>query len=201
MAGNHLRGIPRLYLVRHGQTRLNAAGLLRGHLDEPLDAVGRAQAGALGAFFAQRPLAAVMTSPLARAYGTAQPIAEAAALTVEVIPMLIDRDYGAWAGRPARELAAARARGDAGSIESNAAFPARVARCLAILTERARSGPVVAVSHDAVNRLALFRLLPGLAASPEAIPQRTGCWNELELRDGRWQAVQIDGLPGDGPHP
>ena len=34
----------RIYLARHGRTRLNAAGVLRGHLDPGLDAVGLFQA-------------------------------------------------------------------------------------------------------------------------------------------------------------
>ncbi len=36
-----------LHLVRHGRTAENAAGLLLGRADPPLDAVGRAQATAL----------------------------------------------------------------------------------------------------------------------------------------------------------
>ena len=38
-----------LYLVRHGRTAANAAGLLLGRLDPELDEVGRWQAARLGA--------------------------------------------------------------------------------------------------------------------------------------------------------
>jgi broad specificity phosphatase PhoE len=44
----------RIYLVRHGRTKLNAAGVLRGHLDPPLDVVGRRQVRELGVALAQR---------------------------------------------------------------------------------------------------------------------------------------------------
>ena len=39
----------KLLIVRHGRTEANARGLLLGHLDVELDAVGRAQAERLGA--------------------------------------------------------------------------------------------------------------------------------------------------------
>ncbi len=64
-----------VYLVRHGQTALNAASVLRGRLDPPLDAVGLREARALGETFAGVRLAAVVTSPLARARATGEPIA------------------------------------------------------------------------------------------------------------------------------
>ena len=43
-----------IYLVRHGQTPLNAAGVLRGWLDPSLDEVGRQQARRLGAALGPR---------------------------------------------------------------------------------------------------------------------------------------------------
>ncbi|MCA1842214.1 MAG: histidine phosphatase family protein, partial [Actinobacteria bacterium] len=64
--------IAALYLVRHGQTALNAAGVLRGRLDPPLDEVGRAQAETLGQLFATVVIEIVVTSPLAGARETAR---------------------------------------------------------------------------------------------------------------------------------
>jgi broad specificity phosphatase PhoE len=66
-----------VYLVRHGQTRLNAAGLLRGHIDTPLDEVGRREARALADMFAGLRLGAIVGSPLARAQATAATITDA----------------------------------------------------------------------------------------------------------------------------
>lgn len=47
-----------VYLLRHGQTELNAAGRLRGRVDVPLDERGLKQAEALGLLFKGVPLAA-----------------------------------------------------------------------------------------------------------------------------------------------
>lgn len=64
----------RVFLVRHGRTSLNAAGLLRGQLDVPLDETGEAEAAALGKVFRHVPLAVVVSSPLRRALDTARHI-------------------------------------------------------------------------------------------------------------------------------
>ena len=60
-----------IYLVRHGQTLQNRAGLLQGRSDFPLNEMGREQARRVGAFFREQGVRfdAVYTSPLRRAVG------------------------------------------------------------------------------------------------------------------------------------
>lgn len=76
------------------RTALNAAGVLRGRLDPPLDDVGEHQARALGALFADVSVAAVVSSPLQRASQTAQPIADATGAPLVCDDAFVDRDYG-----------------------------------------------------------------------------------------------------------
>lgn len=83
-----------LVLVRHGRTAANAAGLLQGHVDLPLDDEGRAQAAALAAVV--RSARRVVTSPLQRARSTA----EALGLPVTVDERWVELDYGEWDQRP-----------------------------------------------------------------------------------------------------
>ncbi|MGA3351643.1 MAG: histidine phosphatase family protein [Acidimicrobiales bacterium] len=66
-----------LLLVRHGQSRANAAGLLVGRADSPLTELGRRQADALGAALAPTITTGcrILASPLQRAAKTAQAIA------------------------------------------------------------------------------------------------------------------------------
>jgi probable phosphoglycerate mutase len=70
-----------LYLVRHGETESNRAGLALGRADVPLNEKGLWQAARVGEALAQEPIAAVYTSPLTRARQTAEPIAVHRGLT------------------------------------------------------------------------------------------------------------------------
>lgn len=61
-----------LFLVRHGQTDMNAAGRLQGRgVNAPLNAAGRQQGDELGEFLHSVPFGTVMSSSLDRAHETA----------------------------------------------------------------------------------------------------------------------------------
>lgn len=85
----------RLLLIRHGETDHNAERLALGRSDVPLNERGRLQAQALaGALRARYQLDAIYASPLQRAVATAQPLAEALDLPVQIEPGLIEMDIG-----------------------------------------------------------------------------------------------------------
>jgi broad specificity phosphatase PhoE len=84
--------------ARHGQTAVNAGGRLQGRLDEPLSALGAAQARALADVFASERVTRVVSSPLVRARETAAVIGARHSLTVEIDERLVELDYGAWDG-------------------------------------------------------------------------------------------------------
>jgi 2,3-bisphosphoglycerate-dependent phosphoglycerate mutase len=65
-----------LFLFRHGETDWNREGRLQGHTDTPLNATGLTQAQALVERLRPHRLEAVMSSDLARAWTTAQIVAE-----------------------------------------------------------------------------------------------------------------------------
>jgi len=94
-----------LILLRHGRTTSNAGGTLAGRQPAELDETGRAQAVAVGQRLAAAkvPLAAVVTSPLARC---AQTVALALPDAVpQAEPRLIECGYGTWEGQPLKTLA------------------------------------------------------------------------------------------------
>lgn len=97
-----------LVIVRHGRTEWNREVRFRGRMDLPLDQVGLAQAGALAAATRSRwpAVAAVYSSPLLRARQTAEPIAAALDLAVQVHAGLRDVDYGEWTGLTPAEVEA-----------------------------------------------------------------------------------------------
>ena len=101
------RGTPtRFLLLRHGQTELSVHRRYSGRGNPALTDVGRQQAGAAAGYLAQRGgIAAVLSSPLQRAYDTAATAAKALGLDVTVDDDLIETDFGAWEGLTFAEAA------------------------------------------------------------------------------------------------
>lgn len=93
-----------LLLVRHGETAWSADGRHTGLTDLPLTARGQAQARALAAPLAARPVVAALASPLQRARHTA----ELAGLSAEVDADLVEWDNGDYEGRTTADIRADR---------------------------------------------------------------------------------------------
>jgi broad specificity phosphatase PhoE len=181
--------------VRHGRTALNAAGLLRGRLDSPLDVVGELEAQALGKTFRSCRISTVVTSPLLRAHQTASAIAEAAHSPLEVDADLADRDYGRWSGRSLAEINRQFGSVDlAPGVEPMSSFAGRVVTAVVDAANRSALSSVVIVAHDAVNRVVLSHLVPALAQRVH-FPQATGCWNRLERRGKSCSAPIVGSKP------
>ncbi|MEO7069310.1 MAG: MSMEG_4193 family putative phosphomutase [Nostocoides sp.] len=95
-------------LVRHGHSTGNAGGVLSGRMPGvELTDRGRSEVAALGAALAGVPLVRLVASPLERCQQTASAIAAArgSGLAVETDERLTEAGYGAWTGRPLKELA------------------------------------------------------------------------------------------------
>jgi broad specificity phosphatase PhoE/ribonuclease HI len=88
------RGTPtRLLLLRHGQTELSVERRYSGRGNPELTELGRRQAAAAARYLAQRGgIAAVISSPLQRAYQTAAAAAKALGLDVTIDDDLIETD-------------------------------------------------------------------------------------------------------------
>jgi broad specificity phosphatase PhoE len=139
-----------IVLVRHGQTAVNAAGLLQGRADPPLTDLGRRQAGAAAA--AVPAGARFVSSPLLRARQTAEIVARGAA--VETDERWIELDYGAFDGRAAADVPAEvwdRWRADPDFAppggESLRSCAGRVRDACEQLVSETGEGDVVVVSH------------------------------------------------------
>ena len=91
-------------LIRHGDNdRIgkSLAGRLPGvHLNEK----GQAQAQALADRMAGMKLTAVYASPLERARETAEPLAKVHGLPVQILPELLEIDFGGWEGESLPQL-------------------------------------------------------------------------------------------------
>lgn len=150
----------RLILIRHGESRWNVERRVQGQSGAGLSPRGRAQAEVTSAFVAARePGAALYTSDLERCTQTAAPLARALGRRAVPDPALRERDFGAWTGRLAADIARddpgrwGRWRGGEDVLrevggESTVDLEDRVARVLRRLAAAAGpGGVVVCVTH------------------------------------------------------
>ncbi len=96
----------RIFLVRHGETLANREFRYIGARDDALSPVGETQATQLASALAPLPIAAVYSSPLQRALHTAEVIAAARQLVVQVTSELRECGFGAWEGLSRAEVLA-----------------------------------------------------------------------------------------------
>lgn len=97
----------KIYIARHGQDEDNANGLLNGRRDTPLTALGIEQAQALAKKIKELDLAfnAVYSSPLQRAYTTAEIVATSLGIVPpKKVELLIERELGVMTGTPIRDI-------------------------------------------------------------------------------------------------
>lgn len=148
--------LPRVYLVRHGETEWSRSGRHTGRTDVPLTAAGERVGGALAARLAGLSFARVFTSPLQRARRTA----ELAGFAAEPDPDLVEWNYGEYEGLTTAELRGRRpgwdlfADGCPGG-ESPADMTRRADRVAARL--RALAGNVLVFSHGHLLRVLAAR--------------------------------------------
>jgi probable phosphoglycerate mutase len=142
-----------ILLIRHGETLLNASRTMQPS-ETPLGARGLAQARLLGRRLGKVGVAAILSSDLPRALQTANAIAAACGSTVELEPLLQERNFGDLRGRPYDGLGfdpLTMTEAPPGG-ESAADFRERVAHAFARIAERRSrlDGNLVVVSHGLV---------------------------------------------------
>jgi len=142
-----------LYLVRHGQTAANAAGLIQGQTDPGLSDLGRQQAAALAAILPAKTAAAIIASPLRRARETAAAFAPDAPHFV-VDRRWIELAYGDFEGLPVAEVRQemwdrwmADPEWAPPGGESHASVARRVAEACEELSAMAAEHDVIVVTH------------------------------------------------------
>ena len=185
-------GLRRIFLVRHGRTSLNAAGVLRGRLDPALDDIGVVEAKAVADAVGPADLAVLVASPLQRAVDTAAQIGARAGLGVEIDERLIDRDYGSWAGRPKSELIALWGSLDAApEVEPSADV---LARAMDAFNDVARR------TGSRFGRLGHPRCRPSAVVAGARSPTRAGGsapTGDRLLRRGRGERRRLDRDEGE----
>ena len=158
-----------IILVRHGETKWNVAEIFRGRIDIELNETGIKQAALLAEYLADVKIDAIYSSPLKRAFKTAEIITGYHQLDVEIAPGLIDFNYGKWQGLPHQEVKDKYKELYAEWISSPERVKIPAGESLDEVKERARvgvddviakyKGTVALVSHRVVNKVLICALL------------------------------------------
>lgn len=183
-------------LIRHGLT--DAVGhVMTGHeAGVHLNATGRDQAASLPMRLGTGPIHAIYASPLERTRETAQPVADARGLAIQIEPRFIEVDFGGWTNRRFADIAddpawrfynayrgATRPPAGEGLLD----VQARTVDALLELQEK-HPGEVVAVFSHADTLRAILLYFMGM---PVDFVQR------LEISPARISVLQ---LGGGAPH-
>jgi len=158
-----------IYLIRHGETAWNADNnRYCGRTDIPLTEKGLKQAETVRQQLAGIKWDGVFSSPLQRAYTTAQIASDA---TVVKDDRLIEADFGQWEGKTKEEFIAENAQlwtnwmhdpannRAGGTGETGAEIVKRVDDFFQSLQKQYNSGNILVAAHNGVNRLYLSHKL------------------------------------------
>jgi alpha-ribazole phosphatase len=162
--------VPRLLLVRHGETEWNKEGRYHGVTDVELSETGLGQAKRLGQRLAAEKPDALYSSPLKRAMQTAQQIAEVNNLSIVPRDELRELNLGDFEGKRFRgvgdEGRPLEAAWEAGNIEFSPLggetlhqLHDRVVGFVSTLRERHSEGVVLIVSHGGTLRMMICHLI------------------------------------------
>lgn len=186
----------RILLARHGETQWNVEGRSQGQgFDIPLSETGRGQALALGARLAGLPIRRALASPLLRARQTAELALGDRAALLTCDDRLMEISHGLWEGLLPEEIRAAfpeiqkawRETPDQVQLPGGESLQAVDARAWAAFIEAcaglAEEDAVLIVTHDAVNRTLLCRILGLPLSRVWAFRQASTCLNLLEGPD------------------
>jgi broad specificity phosphatase PhoE len=94
------------YLIRHGESLFNAEGRIQGQSDVELSPLGLRQSAAVADALARERIDAIFASPLRRAWQTAQPIAAALGLEIQLDDRLMEIHAGIFQGLLWQEIEA-----------------------------------------------------------------------------------------------
>lgn len=184
----------RLWLVRHGETEANVAGLYSGHAPTPLTERGIAQAQTLGTLLRNVPVDNVLCSELERARHTTQLILAEREVPVRNMPELNEMFFGDWEMRHHRDLAREHTENYAvwcndwqnatpTNGEGFQAFSQRVERFIAQLADYKACQNLLVVSHQGVLSVLIARLLSMPAAAMWHFRVEQGCWSAIDFCD------------------
>ena len=193
-----------IFLIRHGRTEWNKKKIFRGHIDIPLDEVGRNQADATGSFLRNINLTVIYSSPLKRALETAQIIKKYQNNSVEIVPYpgFLDLNYGEWEGKTYEKVK--RSYPELYQMWEKEPNRVKIPKGETLWEAKRRSwqalreviskhqGYVGIVSHRVINKLIICSILGIDESGFWKIKQDPCCINIIECHNGRFTILRLN---------
>ena len=192
------------YLVRHGSNDYLGRGLGGRLPDVHLNAEGKAQAEALAAALKSRGIQRILSSPLDRTRETAEPLARALNLPVEISEEILEVDFGDWNGSALNDLQKDQRWADYNLYRSGTRIPngelvieiqARMVRKLESLRAARCDGSIAIFSHGDPIRSALCYYLGIPLDFLHRFEIEPGSYSVLQLENWGPQVLAVNRLP------
>ena len=151
-----------IYVIRHGQTDYNVRKLFQGQMDINLNEVGKKQAEETAKKFEGVKIDNIISSPLSRAYKTAQYISKVTKTPIKIEEGLKERSFGQMEGKENREdcniemMLDNERNYDLYEIEPIQEFFNRVGICLEKIISKYKNKDIVLVTHAGVTQAIEF---------------------------------------------
>ncbi len=195
-----------IYLLRHGDTSIDAVKRYIGRSDVPLSENGRRQARWWKTEFASLQFDRIVCSDLGRTCETAGIVAEGRNVAIEPCSDLREIDLGQWDGLPVDEVKRRfpleyekRGANPAGfrtpSGESFFDVSGRVIPAMERIMSGARSGNILVVGHAGVNRVILCYLLEMPLSNLFRLGQDFGCLNIIKYGNDCCRILRMNIAP------
>jgi len=176
-------------IIRHGETDWNLLGKLQGTEDIELNDSGREQATQTARYFETEPWDIMVSSPLKRAYETAQIIASHISIpTIHVVDEIRERSYGSASGLLPEERRTLFPDGVIPDQEDFEQLRQRAMIGLTKIVEKFKNKKIIVVSHGGLTNSILYTLSGGEFGSFKT-RLKNGCINRITFQNNHWKVV------------
>ncbi|MDP2210752.1 MAG: alpha-ribazole phosphatase [Candidatus Aquicultor sp.] len=195
----------RLYLIRHGETKLNKEFRFIGRTDPALSEQGESQARALAERLADEDISAIYASDLLRATQTASIIADNFGVDVIETEGLREIDFGDWEGLSYNEIMERDKETldswienptgvDIPGGESWPAFAARVNAAFDDILKNEDGDAIALVTHGGPIKLLMTRFHGGDPHFFKSFWPQPGGVNIVEIDDKTVNVIELSGI-------
>lgn len=194
--------MPVLILARHGETDVIGKKLTGRIAGVHLNANGRSQAEAIAQKLKDARIGAIFSSPLERAIETARPLSETSGIPISPHSGLTEINFGAWQGKPYKQLEKLKLWQTIHSKPSTVTFPAGesfiaaqqriVASLVEIVSAMGEKDAAICFSHCDPIRLALAYFLNMALDDFQRLSVDPGSLSVVMFSDGKTHLGQIN---------